>query len=196
MNKSLHMPNGHSSVKLTGRKASFTLSRCTPRCVPAVCSRRTGANRDESGKNSCAFIYSRQCYGPDPVWGKNRSRSIPVMLRFACVHSRCSSGGATVYPGASRYTTVLPRASEPRCNNGESRKPRCFTVAFDFQWIFHETYNRNVLCKIQNSSYLLRQKKNSNVRWREDINCISNETLPPYPHLSIIMKLFGILKIT
>jgi len=29
------------------------------------------ANRDESGRNSSAFIYSRQCYGPGPVWGTN-----------------------------------------------------------------------------------------------------------------------------
>ena len=28
-------------------KASFTLSRCTPLCVPAACSRRTGTNRGE-----------------------------------------------------------------------------------------------------------------------------------------------------
>jgi len=105
-------------------QASFTLSRCTPRCVPAVCSRRTGANRNESGKNSSVFIYSRQCYEPDPVWGKTSSRYVPVMLRFATVHSRCSSGGATVCPGASRYTTVVSRESvaEPRCHYGESRK--------------------------------------------------------------------------
>ena len=105
-------------------KASFTLSRCTPRCVPAVYRRRTGANRDESGRNSSAFIYSRQCYGPGPVWGTNLSRYVPVMLRFATVHSRCRSGGATVCPGVSRYTTVLPResAAEPRCHCGGSRK--------------------------------------------------------------------------
>ena len=105
-------------------KASFTLSRCTPRCVPAVYSRRTGANRDESGQNSSAFIYSRQCYGPGPVWGTNWSRYVPVMLRFATVHSRCRSEGATVCPGVSRYTTVLPResAAEPRCHCGGLRK--------------------------------------------------------------------------
>jgi len=55
---------------------------------------------------------------------KHSSRPVPVMLRFATVHSRCSSGGATVCPGASLYTTVLPResAAEPRCHYGESRK--------------------------------------------------------------------------
>jgi len=71
---------------------------------------------NESGRNSSAFIYFRHCYGPDPVLGKNWSRSVPVMLRFATVYSRCSSGGATVCPRAFRYTTVLLResAAKPR----------------------------------------------------------------------------------
>ena len=82
------------------------------------------ANRDESGKNSSAFIYSRQCYGPDPVWGKNLSRSVPVMLRSATVHYHCS---ATVCPGTSRCIPIhhgfaRESATEPRCHYGESRK--------------------------------------------------------------------------
>jgi len=39
----------HKNVSCTSTlhvKASFTLSRCTPRCVPAVFSHRTGTNRD------------------------------------------------------------------------------------------------------------------------------------------------------
>jgi len=121
---SLGALNEHETTRRLSGKASFTLSRCAPRCVPAVYSRRTGANRDEPGRNSSAFIYSRQCYGPGPVWGTNCSRYVPVMLRFATVHSRCRSGGATVCPGVFRYTTVLPResAAEPRCHCGGSRK--------------------------------------------------------------------------
>ena len=34
-------------------------------------------------------------------------RSVPVMLRFTTVHSRCSSGVATICPGESRYATAL-----------------------------------------------------------------------------------------
>jgi len=52
-------------------KASFTLSRCPPRWVPTVRSRQTVTNRDASCRNSNAFIYARQRYTPDTVWGKN-----------------------------------------------------------------------------------------------------------------------------
>jgi len=37
-------PVNWQTVTLT--KASFTLSRCTPLCAPAVCSRQIGANRE------------------------------------------------------------------------------------------------------------------------------------------------------
>jgi len=42
----------------------------------------------------------------------------------AADQARCRSGGATVCPGVSRYTTVLPQesAAEPRCHCGGSRK--------------------------------------------------------------------------
>ena len=40
------------------------------RYVTAVCSRQTGANRDELWRYSSVFIYYRQCYEPDLVWGK------------------------------------------------------------------------------------------------------------------------------
>jgi len=66
---------------------------------------RTEANR----AGIWVSIYYRQCYGPDPVWGKKWSQSVPVMLRFATVHCRCSPVGATVCPAASRKATVLPR---------------------------------------------------------------------------------------
>jgi len=86
------------------------------------------ADQSETGRiwdgNLSAFIYFRQCYGQGPVWVINWSRYVAVMLWFATVHSRCRSGGATVCPGASRYTTVLPResAAEPRWQCGGSRK--------------------------------------------------------------------------
>jgi len=103
---------------------SFTLSRCSPRCAPAVCSRRTGANRDKSWRNSSAFIHCRQCYGSDPVFGKKWSRSFPGMLQFATVHSRCSPGGATMCPATSQSPRLCPgqRRQSPECHYGESRE--------------------------------------------------------------------------
>ena len=96
---------------------------------------RTGTNRE--GIRVRSYI-SGSATDQTRFGAKNKSRSVPVMLRFATVHSRFSSGGATVCPGASRYTTE----------------------------------------QIVN------------------INCISNETLTPYPHHSLIMELFGIIQIT
>jgi len=90
------------------------------------------AVRDESWRNSSVFIHSWQCYEPDPVWGKKWSRSVPVMLWFATVHSWCS--------GASRYTTALPQASGQSpsvttVSHGiRMAKPRCYTVAYEYQW--------------------------------------------------------------
>ena len=80
-------------------KGLFTLPRCTPRCVTAVWSRRTGTNRDDSLQNLSAFIYSRQCYGLAPVCVKNWSKSASVMLT---VHSR-------VTPVALRCVQVRSR---------------------------------------------------------------------------------------
>jgi len=126
------------------------------------------ADRREPGRNSSAFIYSRQCYGPGPVWGTNLSRYVAVMLRFATVHSRCRSGGATVCPGVSRYENRRQSPGVTAAGHGSrAAKPRCFTVAYEYQWFFLEPYNRNVICKVQNSIYILRQK-NSNASGRED----------------------------
>ena len=128
-------------------KASFTLSRCTPRCVPAVYSRRTGTNRDGIRVRS---------YIPG---------SATDQARFVAVHFRCRSGGATVCPGVSRYTTVLPResAAEPRCHCGGSRKKDgkapVFHGSIRISIFFLELYNRNVICKVQNSIYILWQKE-------------------------------------
>ena len=120
-------------------KAWFTLSLCTPRCVPAVCSRRTGANRDESRRNLSAFIYSRQCYGTDPVWAKIDHG----LFRLCYGLRRCIPG---VAPEAQRCVPVRP--DTPRLFLGNRRqspgvttashgsrttKPRCFTVAYEYQ---------------------------------------------------------------
>ena len=95
---------------------------CTPLCVPAVCSWRTGANRDRIRVRS----YIPGSATDQTQFGAkiDHCMSVLVMLWFATVHSRCSFGGATVCPGASRYTMVLPResAAKPRCLYGGSRK--------------------------------------------------------------------------
>ena len=131
-------------------KASFTLSRCTLRCVLAVCSRRAGVNRDESWSNSSAFIHSRQCYGSAPVWGKRLTRSFPVMLRFVTVHPCCSPGGATVCPDTPRLCPGHRRQSSgvTKASHGSKKaKPRCYMVAYEYQWNSRETYNRYVFAK-------------------------------------------------
>jgi len=99
-------------------KASFTLSRCTPRCLPAICSQWTGANRNESWMNSSAFIHSRQRYGTDPVWGKKWPRPVLVMLR------QFITG---VAPEALRCITVRP--DTPRLCPGHRRQSPGVTTA-------------------------------------------------------------------
>jgi len=169
-------------------------SHCPGEC-PAVCSQWTGANQDELWRNSSAFIHSWQCYGPDPVWGKKWSRSVLVMLQFATVHSRCR-------PEALRCVQVRPdtprlcpghRRQSPGVNTAShgSRmsKPWCYTVAFEYQWNSRGTYNRYVICKVLNSSYIPRQKWTA-IRVGEKIgNGVIIETLPFYPRLSLMKKL-------
>jgi len=61
---------------------------------------------------------------------------------------------------------------------------------------FPLTYYRNAICKVQNSSYKLRQNRTA-IRVGENMgNAVSNETLPPYPLLSLIKKVFRIILIT
>jgi len=100
-------------------KALFTLSRCMPRCVPV----RSGLPAANCREGIQVRLYiPGSATDQTRFWDKKSSRSVPVMLQFATVHSRCSSGGATVCPGASRYTTVLESMAEPRCHYGESQK--------------------------------------------------------------------------
>jgi len=68
----------------------------------------------------------------------------------------------TVHSATSRYTTVLPQSLCITTEGQRSRttKPRCFTVVFKYQWFFFcETFNRNVLCQVQNSIYIVKQKE-------------------------------------
>jgi len=70
-----------------------------------------------------AFIYSRQRYGPDTVWGKSWLRSVLVMLRFVTVHSWSSPGGSSVCLGKPRFHPGHRRQSPAvsRCLYGQSR---------------------------------------------------------------------------
>jgi len=132
----------------------FTLSRYTPRCVPAVCSRRTGAKRDESGRNSSAFIYSRQCYQDQARLGAQIDHG---MSGYCYGLRRCIPG---VDPEALRCVPARPDTPRfcPRNRRqslgfttadhvSRTAKHRCFTAAYEYQCIFRETYNRNVLAK-------------------------------------------------
>ena len=87
-------------------KASFTLFRCTPRCVPAVCSRR---DRGEPGRIGKEF----ECV-----------HTFPAVLRLCPGHRRQSPGITTASDGS--WTT----------------KPRCYTVAYEYQWNSRGTYTR------------------------------------------------------
>jgi len=123
-------------------KASFTLSRCTPRYVPAVCSPRTGANRNESWRNSSAFIHSRQCYGTDPVWGTwSRSWLCYGLAQFITVVApealRCvpvRPETPRLCPGHRRQSPGVTSASP----GSKTAKRRCGTVAYAYQWNFCE----------------------------------------------------------
>jgi len=157
---------------------------------------RTGTNRE---KFVSAFIHSRQCYGPDPVWGKTWARSVNVLLRFATVHSRCSPGGATVCPGVSRYATALPRAwaAEPWCQYGESRKKDCKApVLLGSLWVSKELITDILFAKYR-TQFTYQGKNRTAARVGEKIgNGEGKETLPPYPLLSLIQKWLRLIQIT
>jgi len=94
--------------------------------------------------------------------------------------------------GNRRHSPGVTTAS----HGSKSAKPRCYAVAYDYQEIFRGTYNIYVICKIQNSSGVPRQKGTA-IREGEKIGYgVRNETSPPYPFLSLIKKLFRIIQIT
>ena len=90
---------------------------------------------------------------PDPVWGKKWSRYVLVMLRCTPGEVREAVLCVPVRPDMPRFCPGNRRQSPGVTTAGHGSrmaKPRCFTVAYEYQWIFCETYNRNVFCKVQN----------------------------------------------
>jgi len=119
------------------------------------------------------------------------------MLRFATVHSRCSPGGATVCPDTPRLCPGHRRQSPGVTTASDwsrTAKPRYYTVAYEYQWNSHGTYKRYVICKVQKSSYILRQKRTA-IRVVEKIgNGVINKTLTFYTRLSLLKKLLRIIQ--
>jgi len=113
-------------------KVSLTLSRCTPRCVPAVCSRWTR----EDGTNGEGIHTFQAVLRIRPGLGQNVITICPGYASVRFVHSRCSTGGATVCPSASGYTTALPRHRRQSpgvtttSHGSRTAKPRCYMVAY------------------------------------------------------------------
>jgi len=62
---------------------------------------------------------------------------------------------------------------------------RCYAVAYDYQWNSPGSYNRYVIYKVQNSSYITKQIRTA-IREGEICYVVSNETLPFYPLFSLI----------
>jgi len=106
----------------------------------------------------------------------NYSRSATDHTRFGAksdhVLSRLCYGLRWYIPGvvpeALRWVSVRPVRPDigdraptlagfsTATHGGRAAKPRCYTVAYDYQWNFRGTYNRYVICKVQNSSYIPR----------------------------------------
>jgi len=173
-------------------KASFTLSRCTPRCVPVVCSRWTGANRERiwvrsyipvSATDQTRFVAKsdhclfRLCYG--------LRRYIPGVAPESL---RCAS----VRPYTPRLCPVYRRQSPgvtTASHGSRTAKPRCYTVAYKYQCNSRRTYYRYVICKRHNSSNIPRQNRTA-IRVGSKIgNGESNITLPPYHLLSLVLEI-------
>jgi len=100
-------------------KLSLVHTVHTPRCVPAVCSRRTGPNRDDWWRNSSAFI---QCSAPDQTrFGEKSDHGLSLLCyglrRYIPV----------VAPGALRC--VLVRPDSPRLCPGHRRHNPGVTTA-------------------------------------------------------------------
>jgi len=127
-------------------KASFTLSQCTPRCVPAVCSRRTGGgDRNES------WEIRVRSYIPGSATEQIRfGAKSDHGLSLLCYGLRQFITG--VAPGALRCVPVRP--GTPRLCPGHRRqspgvttaspgsktaKPRCGKLHnYAYQWNFCE----------------------------------------------------------
>jgi len=192
----------HIKAHYTANKASFTLSWCTLRCTPAVCSRRTRVNRNESWRNLSALIHSRQCYGPDLVVGKSdHSLSwLCYCLRryifgvaaevLRCVPVRPNT--TRLCPGHRRQS---PGVTTTR-HGSRMVKPQCYTVAYEYQWNSRGTYTRYVICKVQNLSYVPRQKRTAIKVVVKIGNGVINQNFTFLYRLSLIKKLLRINQIT
>jgi len=118
---------------------------------------------------------SRQCYG------LRRCISCVAPEALRCVPVR---------PDTSRFSPGYRRQSPGVTTAGHgsrTAKHRCFTVAYEYQWIFRETYNRNVFSKVKNSIYILKQNEQQ-CEWERRLTSYKQGTLPSYPHLSLIYK--------
>jgi len=119
---------------------------------------RTGTNRDGNRVHS---------YIPGSATDQARFEAQigHGMSRYCYGLRRCIPG---VDPEALRCVPACPDTPRFCSRNGRqspgitaaghgsrTAKPRCFTVAYEYLWFFLEPYNRNVICKVQNSIYIL-----------------------------------------
>jgi len=125
--------------------------------------------------------YATVCDGTFPVY------IAPEALR--CVPVRPDT--PRLCPGHRRQSPGVTTASD----GSRTAKPRCYTVAYEYQWNSRGTYKRYVICKVQKSSYILRQKRTA-IRMVENIDYGAiNKTLTFYTRLSLIKKLLRIIQI-
>ena len=95
-------------------------------------------------------------------------------------------------PGHRRHSPSVTTAS----HGSSTAKSRCYAVAYEYHWNIRGTYDRYVICKVQNSSYKPRRKRAA-IRVVEKIgNGVINETSPSYTRLSLIQKLLRIIQTT
>jgi len=81
-------------------------------------------------------------------------------------------------------------------HGSRTAKPRCYAVAYEYQWNSRGTNNRYVICKVQNSSYIPRQNRTATRVGEKMGNGECKDTLPSYPRLSLIKKILRIIQIT
>lgn len=130
--------SSHKRFCIKRHKASFKLSQYPPRCVPAVCTRHIGTNRGDLWRNSNAFIYSWQHFGPDQAWAQNWPRSvrlcygwwryIPGVAPVALGCVPVSHGSAPAIGGRAPVLAGISAAS----HGSRTQKPRCYTV-YEYQ---------------------------------------------------------------
>jgi len=177
------------------------LSRCSPRCAPAVCSRRTGrTGTNREGTRVRSYIpgsamdqtrcWPKRDYGLPRLCYGLRLYILSVALEVLRCIPMCPNT-TRLCPGHRRQSPGVTTAS----HGSRTAKPWCYMVAYEYQWNFRGTYDRYVICKVQNSSYIPRQRRAA-IRVVEKIgNGVINETLPSYTRLRRIKKLLRIIQI-